>query len=321
MKVTMKDIAKMAQVSKSTVSRYLNEGYVSEENRLKIAAAILATNYQANFFAKALKTNKSQLIAIVIPRLDSFSAIQTLKGMNLLLHQAGYQIVIVPKNTIEEDETVYLHKMIQQGFDGIIVMAHHITDTHVQLAKNSTTPIIFTGQTHPDIIYSAIDDAMLGQLLGQYVQNLEGENILYLGVSEDDKAVGLTRKTGFLSHCTKKITVIETGFRMTQSFDSMCQYYPKIHPDIIVGATDNIALGALQYLSENSILVPNKVQVIGVGNYEVGSIIKPALTTISVDYQAFGRISARKMLYLLDKSLDAKEEIIEYKLITRNSTR
>ena len=62
MKVTITDIAKMAGVSKSTVSRFLNNGYVSEANRKKIQTAIDKTNYQANFFAQALNADRSQLM-------------------------------------------------------------------------------------------------------------------------------------------------------------------------------------------------------------------------------------------------------------------
>ena len=70
-KVTITEVAELAGVSKSTVSRYLNQGYVSEEKRERVRAAIAQTGFRSNFFAKRLKTRESKLIGIVIPRMDS----------------------------------------------------------------------------------------------------------------------------------------------------------------------------------------------------------------------------------------------------------
>ena len=94
-KLTIQDIANLAGVAKSTVSRYLNNGYVSKEKAMLIDKVIRETGYKSNFFAKRLKTKQSKLIGIVMPRLDSFSAGKLLTGFNIILQQMGYQALIL----------------------------------------------------------------------------------------------------------------------------------------------------------------------------------------------------------------------------------
>ena len=91
-KLTIQDIANLAGVAKSTVSRYLNNGYVSKEKAMLIDKVIRETGYKSNFFAKRLKTKQSKLIGIVMPRLDSFSAGKLLTGFNIILQQMGYYV-------------------------------------------------------------------------------------------------------------------------------------------------------------------------------------------------------------------------------------
>ncbi|AMC92982.1 hypothetical protein AOC36_02985 [Erysipelothrix larvae] len=318
--MTIKDVAEAAGVSISTVSRYFNNGYVSDENKAKIKNAIESTGYQVNVFARGLKTNKSKLIAIIIPRLDSFTAIQSLKGMNSVLSKLGYQMVVVPKNTIEEDEIGSIRRIAGQGFDGIIVMAHAITDEHVLLAKSSRTPILFTGQSHPQIDSITLDDYKIGFLAGQYVNELDVDNILYLSVSESDCAVGVNRKKGFLDSINKSVRTLISGFSQEEAYHIMDRESSTIKFDIIVGATDNISIGALKYLQENNILVPDDVKIMGIGNYDLSQFIHPTLTTLNIDYQAFGQNAAHKMMSYLVPDYTFESQDIELSIIQRSST-
>lgn len=319
--MTINDVAKVAGVSKSTVSRYLNDGYVSKENRIKIKSAIEKTGYQTNMFARGLKTNTSHLIAIIIPRLDSYSAIQSLEGMNSVLSAKGYQMVVVPKNTIEEDEITYLKKISTQGFDAIIVMAHAITDDHVALAKSASVPILFTGQLNDQVESFALEDYEIGKLVGNYVNTLKPDNVLYLSVSESDHAVGVNRKLGLTEALKSPLRTLVSGFRQDEAYSIMKQESTTIKYDVVVGATDNIAIGILRYLKDNKISVPKDVKVIGIGNYDMASFISPSLTTLNIDYQAFGRQSAQRLLRLLGDNEPIETSHQEFKLMIRESSK
>lgn len=319
--MTIHDVAKIAGVSKSTVSRYFNNGYVSATNRQKIAAAIEQTGYKSNLFARSLKNKKSQIIAVLIPRFDSYTVIETLKGINGIFAQYNYQMIIVPKTTIEEDEITYLQQLSKQGFDGIIVMARTITKEHVLLAQTAAMPIVFTGQADQNVFHFTVDDYKVGQFVGTYSNSLAGERLLYIGVSAQDHAVGIERKNGFMSASQKQIAYLETGFRVENTYTTLTQYPNLPAYDIIVGATDNIALGAMQYYSERGVQIPQDVQIVGIGNYNIGSLVTPKLTTISIDYEVLGQNAALKLMELLS---DLEEPIIHditMSLVVRESTR
>ena len=113
MKVTIQDIANMVGVSKSTVSRYLNGGYVSKENTKKIKAAIEKTGFETNFFAKRLKSKKSKLIGIIIPRIDSYTAGKTLNGINKKLQEYGYQGIILTSELDRNTELNHIKNLYQ----------------------------------------------------------------------------------------------------------------------------------------------------------------------------------------------------------------
>lgn len=319
--MTINDVAKAAGVSKSTVSRYLNNGYVSDANRERIRIAIDETGYQTNVFARGLKTKRSKLIAIILPRLDSFTSIQSLNGMNNVLSQHGYQMVVVPKNTIEEDELTYLRRISTQGFDGIIVMAHAITDEHVSIANASHPPILFTGQEHPKTRSITLEDYKIGHLVAEYVNTLDIENVLYLSVSESDHAVGVNRKQGFLDTIKKPVRTLITGFQQSDAYDIMSKESSTLKYDIVVGATDNIAIGAMRYLHDHHVKVPNDVKVVGIGNYDLSHFINPTLTTLHIDYQAMGQNAANTMLSLLEEAFEYEAQEISLKIIERESTK
>ncbi len=320
--MTIKDVAQKAGVSKSTVSRYLNNGYVSQENRDKIQKAIDETGYRTNVFARGLKTKKSNLIAIIVPRLNSNTAIKSLEGMNEVLVHHGYQMVVVPKNTIEEDEIIYLRKIISQGFDGVIVMAHAITEEHVQLSRISKVPILFTGQDKNEVNAITIDDYQIGKEVAEYVNTLDINNVLFLSVSESDYAVGVNRKKGILENLKHPIRTLITGFSHEDAYEIMKQESSTIDYDLVIGATDNIAMGAMRYIKEIGKVVPDEVKIVGIGNYDIGTYISPTLTTLHIDYHEFGENAANIMLELLKVDTNnADTKSVHFGMIERETTK
>lgn len=322
MSVTISDVAKRAGVAKSTVSRYLNGGYVSAKSKHLIAQAISETNYAVNLYARGLKNKKSHLIAVIVPRLDSFTAMRMLEGMNQCLKAYPYQMIIIPKNTIDEDEVTYLQKMIQQGVDGIVISAHQISQRHIDLVKQVEIPIIFAGQQNAAVQSFVIDEERIGALVGALVAQSTAQNILYLGVPTTDESVGVRRKAAIMKHipATKQITCVETGFRLLQAYETYKALAPTVVPDLVIGATDNIALGAMKAAIEQGRVVPTDIQFIGVGDYEVSQYMVPALTTVSIDYIAFGAQLMTAMMTKIGETTTAVPPEIAYTLIERTST-
>lgn len=274
-KLTIQDIANLAGVAKSTVSRYLNNGYVSKEKAMLIDKVIRETGYKSNFFAKRLKTKQSKLIGIVMPRLDSFSA-------------GKY-------------------------------------DNHLKLINQANIPIIFTGQSHDKVNFIKVDDINAGKLMGEYIASLNHQQVVFLGVSPQDNAVGVDRyegfKQGFLANNPQgKISFVQTDYSLEQAYN-LGDTIVSFNPSAVICATDNIALGLLRYFHEKKIHVPQDISLAGFGGYPVGSISYPSLTSLAFDYKHLGIKTVEKLLSMLQNQPVTSEYDHNMNLIIRESTR
>lgn len=324
-KVTIQDIANMVNVSKSSVSRYLNNGYVSEENAKKIKEAIEKTGFQTNFFAKRLKTKRSRLIGIVLPRIDSVTVGKLLTGINRRLDENNYQGIILISNLDIKKELENINSLYQQGVDGIIINSMAITKEHIKLINKLNIPTIFTGQKSEFTNYIKIDDYEAGKIMGNYFKEKGHRDIVFLGVNEWDKAVGVDRKQGFIDSFKEDYTkcnirFVETDFSFKKAYEK-AEEVLKYKPTAIVCATDNLCLGILRYLHENNIKVPEEVSVGGFGGYDIGSVSYPTLTTVSFDYDLIGVETAQGILDLIEGKEIEKNHKQPLTLLERESVR
>lgn len=322
MKVTISDIAKMAGVSKSTVSRYLNNGYVSEVNKEKIKEAIDKTNYQVNFFAQALNAERSQLIGVIVSRYSSFTANQTLKGISKSLEELGYEMFVASSNLNPIEELKQIEKFINMGVDGVISLTSKITDDHISLSKESKVPVLFLGQSHPDIPTLSIDDYQVGKKAAEYLKDKNFNKIMYLSVSDKDEAVGHYRKRGFIDHIDQNIQVLESDFSFEKAYESAREILEQ-DIDALVCTTDNMAIGVMRYFLEQNISVPEDISVLSFGGYDVSAAIHPPLTTISINYEGLGNQASSYLFNLMeDRNYRPKTNLYEdFYLIERMSVR
>ena len=300
-KLTIQDIANLAGVAKSTVSRYLNNGYVSKEKAMLIDKVIRETGYKSNFFAKRLKTKQSKLIGIVMPRLDSFSAGKLLTGFNIILQQMGYQALILISELNSQKELDNISQLIQQGVDGIIVDSININDNHLKLINQANIHIIFTGQSHDKVNFIKVDDINAGKLMGEYIASLNQQ--------------------GFLANNPQgKISFVQTDYSLEQAYN-LGDTIVSFNPSAVICATDNIALGLLRYFHEKKIHVPQDISLAGFGGYPVGSISYPSLTSLAFDYKHLGIKTVEKLLSMLQNQPVTSEYDHNMNLIIRESTR
>lgn len=324
-KVTIKEVAELAGVSKSTVSRYLNRGYISAEKQARVREAIEKTGFQSNFFAKRLKTKHSKLIGVVLPRMDSVTVGKLLMGMNRIFDPAGYQGILLISHLSTEKELENIRNLQQQGVDGILVDSVGITDEHVALSDSTSMPILYIGQQHAGVPCLKIDDYQAGCLMGAYLHQMGHKHAVFAGVTETDKAVGIERKQGFIDTFMEgnpgaQVDFIETGFDFLSAYNRAPEMVD-MKPTVIVGATDNISLGVLRYLHERSIRVPEQISIVGFGGYDVGAVVYPALTTIAFDYELLGMKAAGYLLALLSHKKPAGPLDLPMFFVGRESVR
>ena len=306
---SLHDVAKLAGVSKSTVSRVVNNEYgVKAETKTKVMAAVEQVGYVANQVAKDLKTQKTNLIGVIVPRVSSHATSEGVDGLSRVMEEAGKQVLLASTQQFRAKEIEYIQVFNQRRVEGILLYATHIDDALLNAIKHSAAPIVLIGQDGslfniPSVVH---DDLRVGFEAGNRLLTAGAKHIGFLGVDESDIAVDVLRSDGLkqalrmdgtaslLFHSHGEFS-IESGY---ESMKQLIQQYP--HIDGLFCATDRIAVGAIKALQEEGIEVGKQIKVIGVGNDELGFINSPSLSTFSYLFDKAGENGARILLDLID---------------------
>jgi LacI family sucrose operon transcriptional repressor len=147
--------------------------------------------------------------------------------------------------------------------------------------------------------------------------------IVFLGVTEQDIAVGVKRKAGFQQAVQEagncEVKYYETGFAINAALETACRIMDEYRPSIFVCATDNIALGVLKAVYMKGLHVPTDLSITGFGGYEVTEIMHPSLTTAKFYYKEAGQLAAQSMMKLVNGESIGKIMVSQYKIIERES--
>ena len=217
-------VAKLAGVSRATVSRYLNDGYVSEEKRRIIARVIKETGYIPSRQAKILRTGKTNLIGVIIPKINSASVSRMVAGLSLVFNDSQYQMLLANTDNREKEEVNYLQIFTEKDrVDGIILVGTILTPEHERALGNLQIPLVVLGQEFDGFSCVYHDDYHALYDITAYALR-HGSKPAYIGVTERDIAAGKSRHTGFLQACAEKgLTVpkkaqIESDFSVDSAY-------------------------------------------------------------------------------------------------------
>lgn len=323
MATTIADIARITGFAKSTVSRYLNGGSVSKETSKRIEEVIEETGYSPNKFAQSLKAKQPKIIGTIVPRLDSFATNQTLMGIDEQLRELDYQVLISNTSQNVEREIEYIYTLQKQRVAGIILLATVITEAHLKAFRKADIPIIIVGQQR-DEIYSVIhNDYEAAYELGKSIINKGHQKITYLGVTEQDIAVGLKRKQGFQKAIHEnqscEVNYYETSFRIEDAVEQVSAILEQERPSCIMCATDNIAFGALKAIHNKGLSVPQDISISGFGGYSMTEFTTPEITTVKFFYKDGGRLAARNIVALINAEEVPLTSILDFEVIIRES--
>ena len=141
------DIAEMAGVSRAAVSRYLNNGYISEEKKERIREAIEKTGYKPSVMAQTLRTKKTRLVGVILPRIHSDSISSIVEGIGTRLNAGGYDMLLATTENDPSRELDFLRIFSNHRVDGVILLATVITKEHRKLLREMKVPVVLVGQS------------------------------------------------------------------------------------------------------------------------------------------------------------------------------
>lgn len=323
-KLTIVDIAKMAGVGTTTVSRYFNGGNLKKETRERIKEIVDKYNYTPNTFAKALKSTDSKIIGVIVPCLHSYVSGNTLKYLDKELKNNNYETLIMNANFDENKQLEYIKKLARMNVDGIILLPTTMSKTYESTIKSIDVPVVMLGQEGEYTYSVEYNDFNAARDLTNYILASGHRNIAYLGVGEDDIAVGYYRKLGVIRTLEKynlePENVLITNFGMEEGYEIVKENINKLKGEsCLICATDNLAYGAIKALEESGLSVGENYSVAAFGDYTSSALLKSPLTTIKFDLKDAAKQTVEMLLNIIKKEETAMKLLIGYELKTRDS--
>ena len=323
-KLTIVDIAKMAGVGTTTVSRYFNGGNLKKETRERIKEIVDKYNYTPNTFAKALKSTDSKIIGVIVPCLHSYVSGNTLKYLDKELKNNNYETLIMNANFDENKQLEYIKKLARMNVDGIILLPTTMSKAYESTIKSIDVPVVMLGQEGEYTYSVEYNDFNAARDLTNYVLSSGHKKVAYLGVSEEDVAVGYYRKLGVLRALEKynleSENILITNFGMEEGYEIVKENIEKLKEDsCLICATDNLAYGAIKALEESGLSVGENYSVAAFGDYTSSTLLKSPLTTIKFDLKDAAKQTVEMLLNIIKKEETVMKLLIGYELKTRDS--
>lgn len=326
--MNISEIAKLAGVSKAAVSRYLNDGYLSEEKKQAIAKVIAETGYRPMIQAQSLRTRKTRIIGVVLPKINSFSISTILAGIESVLEKQGFQILLADSHNDPERELESLRLFAHQRVDGVILIATVLTAAHRALLRRMG-PVVVVGQRLRGVNCVYHDDYNAFYEMTKLVLAKGCRRLGYIGALPKDVAVGAERSRAWADALTAAGMADQAGntvvaeFSIASGREKARELWEKFGPlDAVICATDSMAVGALQYLRSQGVRVPGQTLLTGQGASNISEATTPTITTIRYFYEESGTSAARLLLEQLETpDLPAKEIKLGYTLVEQGSTR
>ncbi len=301
---SIKDVAKYAGLGAATVSRYLNDGYVSDESAEKIKKAIKELNYTPNELARNLYRKKSGIVAILIPDIAHPFFGEFVRYAEQELYYKGYKALICNTINGHKNEEQYIDMLNRHIVDGIITGVHTV-DAKYYL--NTNKPVVALdrnfGGAIPDV---HVDHFKGGELAGKCFLRAGCKNVLqFQGAKQVQSSAHLRHDAirAILESNQVKLTTCELEWnRFSQDyFKQVVEKELDKNPGIDgVFGTDLIALACLQILHKQGKVVPDDVKVIAYDGTYVTKLAIPQLTTINQPIQVLAKKSVECLINRID---------------------
>lgn len=292
-KITIKDVAKEAGVSLATTSYVLNgKKTFSDETKKKVFDAVDKLEYKPSSFATAMRTGKTKSIGLIIPNLENPFFPELIKSIEKSARNIGYTVILIDSQNDTAIEKEGAHRLIQLSVEGIIWCP--LSDVNSFEKQRRKIPIVVIDRPDSDGIFDCIysDYLLAAKLISNHIKELKHPKIGIISGPESILTASLRTEA-----CIEEIEKISTVVWCVQSpfttklSDSAIEALARNEISLLVAGNDMIAIGAILYLRELGLRVPEDVSVIGYDGTSVSEIFTPKLTTIKQSLDVIGEQS------------------------------
>lgn len=339
---TLSDIAAMTGVAPMTVSRVVNrKGYVSEETREKVLAALKEMNYRRNGLARNLKRQRTETVGLVLGDISNPYSTELANAVRESLSFQGYNLFIcISEHSAKEDITAF-GSLADHNVDGIIVATRSNKEGDERLASiaDSNLPIVVVGRDfhHESVDYISADNLTGGFEATQHLIDLGHRRIAFIGAAYENRN-SLKRLQGYLNALEKHDIEVDerliTGRKGSASdvpgystekigYEGMKRLLSLPSPPTAVFArNDFTAVGAMTAIKEAGLMIPQDIAIVGFDDTPLAIHTMPPLTTVRQPMRLQGQLAAEMLLRRIagDEINKREERVLDCELIVREST-
>lgn len=307
-RTTIKDIAAIAEVSISTVSRALKDHPdISLALREKIHQLADEMNYHPNLTAVQLRKQKSNIIGMIIPEANMFFFPSVIKGISEVIQKSNYKLLVLQSNDDIQQEIDNVRICYENGVDGLLMMLSNQTEKldHLQEIKEAGIPVVLLDKVldNNDFDEIIINDAKATQVCVEYLIKTGCRRILGL-FGNRTLMITSKRLEGFneLIESKKELNIASECHFVSNTFEAWScvdKVYPTFKPDGIFAMSDEILAGVVPSLKKMKVAIPDECSVIGISDGFLPKILDPEVSFLHHDGLNLGKMAAHHIIQKL----------------------
>ncbi|MHA7880757.1 MAG: LacI family DNA-binding transcriptional regulator [Saccharospirillum sp.] len=328
----IKDVAKAAGVSVSTVSRVINNSAsVVPEKRQAVLLAMEQLDYRPNTLARALVSNRSDCIGLLVGEIDSPFFAQLMAGVHRIVLDSGKHVIVTAGYHNPDHERESIRFLLERRCDALVVHSKALSDEELIALLTQETPVIIVNRLIPGYEHRCVflDNEYGAYLATRHLLVKGHRNIAYIGTNiaiED----GADRVHGY-RRALEEYGVAFDERKLVKAFpDEEGGHYAmaevlsrNLGVSAVFSYNDAMAAGAMTMLQDSGHLVPEEISVVGFDDVILARLLNPRLTTIRYPVHEMGALAARIVLHELDPKFPQVEQPLRFtpRLIERQSVR
>ncbi len=333
MTATIKDVAKMAGVSISTVSRVINDSKpVSPDARRRVLHAVEVLQYEPNEIARSLVTRKSNIIGVIVDDIGLSYVSEVLRGIEEVSRMYKYDILVSSSYGNPNTQMRYIRLLLQKQVEGIIIVSESYNKDLRSILDTMKVPVSYLNRyfRNDEIATVTINNRLETSKMIKFLLDKGHENIIYLGIEKSfENTVEKFKRAGYedaMEEAGKTINIVKLIDDSAEAFmDVASQIKEKIAKEkvtAIVAYSDEAAINVINILLDRGIKVPDDVSVVGMGDIKMASLYRPRLTTIKEPLYDYGAVSTRSLIKEINGEGKSEEIIfLPAQIVERESTK
>lgn len=321
----MRDVAKLANVSQSTVSRVLSPAPqaipIGDETRQRVLDAVEALGYHPNLHAGSLRGQKTRMIAMLIADISNAFYHPMTRAVQDVAHAHRYDVLLANSDHERENELLFCEAIIRRPVDGVVLVPYHLNDQDLERLQSQTgAAIAVLGQhiTHPTVDVVCLDDGQASyDVVSWLIHKRHHRAIGLIGVTQQFPAA-VRRQVAYQQALTDAGIAVNPQY-MTQGDWSVESGQIAMNsllalpqpPTAVFAVNDHMAIGAILAIQAAGKRVPEDIAVVGFDNVPPASWISPKLTTVAQPAAAIGRRLAEAVFERIDGLVGDDRRVFE----------